>query len=645
MHATRMIMPRNFWISTIICIMLGTLLTACSGNNHDSGGTGAVTVSGIVSDDPIAGAQVTLLGVHAAAGSGAEPTLATAVTDANGRYDLSTTAPPPYRLTVSGGTMNGQPFPGTLTAYCETADSCNASPYTSALDHMMQANGKNYLEATHELARVLNVSYDPFLHEIETGQTVPSALFNLAAAKSALTSETAISTWITNLAATAMRSPGATTPPGVRLPLRAATSELFMLKGPYLMLTGNNTEMSVHWQVSPDMAPAVTGASLAFGTHSTAKQSVTLDAPLTDTTGVLYRYTITGLTPGTLYDYTVTLNGSVPGLPKQYNGTFVAPPLATAQKTSFYAYGDTRSNPKTHSNIVGGIITDMTDTSVNGQSFVVHVGDFVNYGYDESAWNTEFFSKDVEYANTQQFLASMPIMTSVGNHEFRSATDNRCGDTNNADIFRKYWPSDLYQTYDEAVTGQRLHNYYYSFDYGPIHFIVLDPYTAYYMKDSRQYRWLESDLKTTQKKWKVVVTHVPLYDASGSNANAGCYLLDMGSRLQKEIQPLLETYGVQLVLQGHQHYYARSTINNITYIVTGGGGAPISPLKKTGLPALSSPPAKAAGIYEFTRVNVDETEMKVSVFEVKNAAPNGSAPVNSLFEEITIRLDGTATIK
>lgn len=645
MRSTRMTMPRNFWISTFICIMLGAFLTACNGKPHESGGTGAVTVSGIVGDDPVAGAQVTLLSIHDEEEGGDEATLATAVTDANGRYSLSTTAPPPYRLTVSGGTMNGQPFPGTLTAYCATAPKCNASPYTSALDLMMRTNGKNDLEAAQQLASVLNVSYDPFLHEIETGQAVPSSLFSLAAAKSALTSDTAISAWIANLAAIAMKSPGASTPPGVRLPLHATATELFMLKGPYLMLTGNNTEMSVHWQVSPDMAPAVTGANLAFGVHSTAKQSVTLDAPLTDTSGVLYHHTITGLTPGTLYDYTVTLNGSTAGLPKQYNGTFVTPPLDTALKTTFYAYGDTRSNAKTHSNIVGGIISDMSDPSVNGQSFVFHVGDFVLYGYDETTWNTEYFSKDVAYANTQQFLASMPIMTSVGNHEFRSATDNRCGDTNNADIFRKYWPSNLYQLYTEAVTGQKLYNYYYSFDYGPVHFIVLDPFTAYYMKDSRQYRWLENDLKTTRKKWKVVVTHVPFYDASGSNANAGCYLVDMGSRLQKEIQPLLQTYGVQLVLQGHQHYYSRSTINNITYIVTGGGGAPISPVKKTGLPAASNPPGNAAGIYEFTRVNVDETNMKVSVFEVKNAAPNGSTPVNSLFEEVTIGLDGTATVK
>ena len=36
---------------------------------------------------------------------------------------------------------------------------------------------------------------------------------------------------------------------------------------------------------------------------------------------------------------------------------------------------------------------------------------------------------------------------------------------------------------------------------------------------------------------------------------------------------MFERYGVDIVFNGHDHNYERSIINNITYIVTGGGGS------------------------------------------------------------------------
>jgi hypothetical protein len=44
------------------------------------------------------------------------------------------------------------------------------------------------------------------------------------------------------------------------------------------------------------------------------------------------------------------------------------------------------------------------------------------------------------------------------------------------------------------------------------------------------------------------------------------------------IVPVLERYGVDLVICGHNHNYQRSLVNGITYIVTGGGGAELHPI-------------------------------------------------------------------
>jgi hypothetical protein len=45
--------------------------------------------------------------------------------------------------------------------------------------------------------------------------------------------------------------------------------------------------------------------------------------------------------------------------------------------------------------------------------------------------------------------------------------------------------------------------------------------------------------------------------------------------VRQALCPLFEQYGVNIVFNGHNHCYERSVANGVTYIVTGGGGAPL----------------------------------------------------------------------
>jgi hypothetical protein len=619
----------------IACIFLGALFSACGSSDVTDG----LSVTGLVGDDPIVGAQVNIYGPFDDEAPD-DPVLGTAVTDNNGRYAVTVKQPPPYRITAIKGSMKGQPFPGVFTAFCMTADHCNASPYTSALNKLMVEEGKSYGETAYLLARILNVDYDPFLHEMETGQPVPAVSFNLAAARAALTTKDAIADWIGKLAGLAAQT-SADVPAGVNLALRVSASDPLMRKGPYLMLTGKNSEMRVLWEPVPT-AP-VTGADLSWG--QTGAAMTTISFTPAQATDYLYQSVMPNLSPGTFYDYKVTLKGTSGGLPKSYAGSFKTPPAADASAVSFYAYGDTRSNTLTHNNVVSGISKDMNlpGSREQRQTFVFHVGDFVHDGNQPSYWNSEYFVTGPDYVGKQTFLSTFPIAASVGNHEFWSKAKNACGNPNSSgDTFRKFWPSDLYQNSPDGTN----HYFYYSMDYGPVHFTVLDIYAADYTVGSAQYKWLANDLATTTKTWKVVALHVPFYDASGSQSGAGCYINDTYKKLQANIQPLLEQYGVQLVLQGHQHYYSRSTINNVTYLLVGGGGAPLSLPSTVQLPGNSVPAAGYGGIYQFARIDADSSAMKVSVIEVQNAVPTTSniAPVNALFEQITINSKGVATL-
>ena len=105
-----------------------------------------------------------------------------------------------------------------------------------------------------------------------------------------------------------------------------------------------------------------------------------------------------------------------------------------------------------------------------------------------------------------------------------------------------------------------LSNTYYSFDYHNVHFIAMDsnlPYTI----DSPQYSFVKRDLISTSQnpniKWIIVYFHQPMYTSPTKHPS--------DILLRNIYHPLFDQYGVDLVLQGHNHNYQRSypiTYNN-----------------------------------------------------------------------------------
>ena len=65
-----------------------------------------------------------------------------------------------------------------------------------------------------------------------------------------------------------------------------------------------------------------------------------------------------------------------------------------------------------------------------------------------------------------------------------------------------------------------------------------------------QTKWLEETLKNNPRKWTVLTTHYPIYSTKFGRDN---------QELRDSLQPLLEEYGVDIVLTGHDHTYGRGT--------------------------------------------------------------------------------------
>jgi hypothetical protein len=115
---------------------------------------------------------------------------------------------------------------------------------------------------------------------------------------------------------------------------------------------------------------------------------------------------------------------------------------------------------------------------------------------------------------------------------------------------------------------------YYSFDYGNIHFISLNSelgspnrpwdyngvYDSHFVT-SPEVEWLKADLAATDKTWKIAFWHQCPY--SGQDVNSDDFWEIYIHAMRDNFNPILESYGVDLVLTGHDHDYQR------TYLIHG----------------------------------------------------------------------------
>lgn len=109
---------------------------------------------------------------------------------------------------------------------------------------------------------------------------------------------------------------------------------------------------------------------------------------------------------------------------------------------------------------------------------------------------------------------------------------------------------------------------YYVRRLAEVELIVLDSNAA---TAPAQTRWLRRSLSRRTGLHRVAVFHHPAYSC-GTYAGNGA--------IQRRWVPLFERFGVRLVLNAHDHNYQRFVRNGVSYVVHGGGGARLYPLRR-----------------------------------------------------------------
>lgn len=212
-----------------------------------------------------------------------------------------------------------------------------------------------------------------------------------------------------------------------------------------------------------------------------------------------------------------------------------------AAATHFVVYGDSRSNPTPHQQVVDAF-------AKKNPQLVLATGDLWD-GYGPAQWKT-IVTKN---ANIADLLSKNLFVVSRGNHETITEV-------------KAFTPTILR---DNAEL--------YSFTFGNSFFVSLG------MDPSGDATYLEKELSSPAAKaatWRFVYSHYPIYSA-GPHGGDGI----------AAIEALCDKYGVAVYFTGHDHLYERSqqmfaqkvvdtddalvASKGTVYVVTGGGGAPL----------------------------------------------------------------------
>lgn len=171
-----------------------------------------------------------------------------------------------------------------------------------------------------------------------------------------------------------------------------------------------------------------------------------------------------------------------------------------------------------------------------------------------------------------KILRHVVVWPTFGNHDARSA--------DSSEESGPYYDIFSLPTKGEAGGVPSGTEAYYAFDYGSIHFVCLDSSESDRSPEGPMLRWLDADLAANRASWLIAFWHHPPYSKGSHNSDSESELVDM----RENALPILESYGVDLVLSGHSHDYERSLYLRGHYgksdtltskmILNGGDGSP-----------------------------------------------------------------------
>ncbi|HEX8566853.1 MAG TPA: metallophosphoesterase [Pyrinomonadaceae bacterium] len=302
-----------------------------------------------------------------------------------------------------------------------------------------------------------------------------------------------------------------------------------VMRGAYLQM-GTANAMTVRWRTN-----IATDSRVQFGTTQGALSQTVDNADLTTE----HEVRLMNLTANTKYFYSIgstmqTLAGN------DENHFFLTSPAAgQAAPNRIWVLGDSGT-------------ADINAQAVRNAYLNYNGGTYTNLilMLGDNAYNN---GTDAEYQAAvfnmyPTVLRQTPLWSTIGNHD----TANSISPPSSLPYFQMFTLPANGEAGGVASGTEK----YYSFDYGNIHFVCLDSMTSNRAAGSAMLAWLQSDLAQNVQPWIVAFWHHPPYTKGSHDSDYEWELIEM----RQNALPILEGYGVDLVLTGHSHSYERSLL-------------------------------------------------------------------------------------
>ena len=256
---------------------------------------------------------------------------------------------------------------------------------------------------------------------------------------------------------------------------------------------------------------------------------------------------LTDLQPATRYYYAIGTTEAMHYTGKEYWFTTPPPQSGKPRATRFVVLGDPGYAGAEQTAVRSAMQTWLSANPRAGRAafdLLLTTGDNAYRSGTNEQFQAGFFTP---YAD---WLRNVPVWPVYGNHDAR-----------------RWAFFDIFSFPENAESGgvpSGTENYY-AFDYGQVHFVILDTEASSMRAGSAMLRWLETDLAESNQPWLVVAFHHPPYTHGSHNSDSRA---DSGGRMfevRQQVLPLLEEAGVDLVLSGHSHMYERSHLVGCHY--------------------------------------------------------------------------------
>ena len=199
-------------------------------------------------------------------------------------------------------------------------------------------------------------------------------------------------------------------------------------------------------------------------------------------------------------------------------------PQAHESETTFLYMGDIQDS-------IGGIANHLLREAFRRNpdtEFLVCGGDLTERPTD-AYWGETFETLD-------SVGQSVPVLTITGNHDYLKGIV--------CQLERRF--SLIHSYFLDSMVGE---NQVFTVRYKNVQLFCLDSNREFFYLWTQR-RWLEEQLEKSRAKWKIVVLHHPLYSIRSS----------MNNLIQRWMfNDIICEHEVDVVLQGHEHAYARMT--------------------------------------------------------------------------------------